>query len=180
MQLKKPVGQVIGTDDAFALDFWVDVEKETYLQLDDVVSVPLRLPDGREITIHGVVDRVRSRLEGARFASDAKRARDQLMAFNVSNAAHVAVTRVEPEIFVAPFPGSDVGKSEGAQRDEALIVPREAVYEEGGKSVVYVKQAENFAAREVALGVASGTQVAVLSGLEAGEEIALQPVPVYN
>jgi hypothetical protein len=48
------------------------------------------------------------------------------------------------------------------------------VYEEGGKSIVYVRQAESFAAREVALGVASGTQVAVLSGLEAGEEIALQ------
>ena len=67
-----------------------------------------------------------------------------------------------------------------AQQEEALIVPREAVYEEGGKSVVYVKQAESFAPREVALGVASGTQVAVLSGLEAGEEIALQPLPVYN
>lgn len=62
-----------------------------------------------------------------------------------------------------------------AQQDEALIVPREAVYEEGGKSIVYVKQAESFAVREVALGVASGTQVAVLSGLEAGEEIAMQP-----
>jgi HlyD family secretion protein len=67
-----------------------------------------------------------------------------------------------------------------AQQDEALIVPREAVYEEDGKSIVYVRQAEGFAAREVALGVASGTQVAVLSGLEAGEEIALQPLHTAN
>jgi multidrug resistance efflux pump len=67
-----------------------------------------------------------------------------------------------------------------AQQDEALIVPREAVHEEDGKFIVYVKQAESFAAREVALGVASATQVAVLSGLEAGEEIALQPLQSAN
>ena len=38
-----------------------------------------------------------------------------------------------------------------AEQDQALLVPREAVYEEGGKSVVYVKQAESFTPREVAL-----------------------------
>ncbi len=115
-----PAGQVMGTDDSFALDFWVNVEEHRYLQLDDVVTVPIVLPDGQSVTIHGVVDTVRSRLEGARFGSDAKRARDGIMPFNVANAAHVAVTRVEPEIFVAPFPGSDAFKSEGAQREQAL------------------------------------------------------------
>ena len=115
-----PAGQVMGTDDAFALDFWVNVEAERYLQLDDVVTVPIVLPDGQSITIHGVVDTVRSRLEGARFGTDAKRARDGIMPFNVANAAHVAVTRVEPEIFIAPYPGSDAFKSEGAQREQAL------------------------------------------------------------
>jgi DNA helicase HerA-like ATPase len=110
----------MGTDDAFALDFWVNVEEQRYLQLDDVVTVPIVLPDGQDVTIHGVVDTVRSRLEGARFGSDAKRAREGIMPFNVANAAHVAVTRVEPEIFVAPFPGSDVFKSEGLQREQAL------------------------------------------------------------
>jgi DNA helicase HerA-like ATPase len=116
----KPVGQVMGTDDAFALDFWVHVEDDRYLQLDDVVTVPIVLPDGQTVTVHGVVDTVRSRLEGARYGSDARRARDGIMPFNVANAAHVAVTRVEPEIFVAPFPGSDAFKSEGRQREQAL------------------------------------------------------------
>lgn len=114
------VGRVIGTEDAFALDFWVWVQKERYLQLDDVVTVPIMLPNEQEVHIHGVVDKVRSRYEGARFDSDADAAAAGVLPVRIANAAHVAVTRVEPEIFVAPFPGAAVYKSEGAQRDSAL------------------------------------------------------------
>ena len=114
------VGYVIGTEDAYALDFWVWVDPGRYLQLDDVVSVPLTLPDGKPIWIHGVVDRVRSRFEGGHFDSDARGASEGSLPLNVANAAHVAVTRVEPEVFVAPFPGGDALKSVGEQRDEAL------------------------------------------------------------
>ncbi len=117
---KDPVGLVIGTDDAFALEFWVWVYPHAYLQLDDVVTVPIRLPDDREVRLHGIVDRVRSRYEGARFDSDAEAAREQRLPVGIANAAHVTVTRVEPEIFVAPFPGAAVYASEGATRDEAL------------------------------------------------------------
>ncbi len=114
------VGLVIGTEDAFALDFWVYVDPERYLQLDDVVTVPITLPDGQAMRMHGIVDVVRSRYEGARFDSDSAAARDELLPVGIANAAHVAVTRVEPEIFVAPQPGSEVYKSAGAQREEAL------------------------------------------------------------
>ena len=117
---ERPVGLVIGTEDAFALEFWVWVYPHSYLQLDDVVSVKIMLPDGKPVWIHGVVDSVRSRFEGASRDSDSEKAREQIMPLNVANAAHVAVTRVEPEIFVAPFPGQDVFKSLDAQRDEAL------------------------------------------------------------
>ena len=116
----RPVGHVIGTEDAFALEFWVWVDPARYLQLDDVVSVPLTLPDGKTLWVHGVVDKVRSRFEGARFDSDAAASAEGLLPVNVANAAHIAVTRVEPEIFVAPFAGCEALKSEGAQRDEAL------------------------------------------------------------
>jgi DNA helicase HerA-like ATPase len=115
-----PVGRVIGTDAAFALEFWVYVDPERYLQLDDVVTVPIVLPDGQEVRIHGIVDTVRSRYEGARFESDAELAADDLLPVGIANAAHVTVTRVEPEIFVAPFPGQEVYLSQGDLRDEAL------------------------------------------------------------
>jgi len=46
----------------------------------------------------------------------------------------------------------------------------------GGKPVVYVKEGAGFRRREVQLGSRNNTQVAVLAGLSAGEEVALQPV----
>jgi DNA helicase HerA-like ATPase len=117
---ERPVGLVIGTEDAFALDFWVWTFPDCFLQLDDVVTVPITLPDGRRIEIHGIVDTVRSRFEGARFDSDAQLANDEIMPVDIANGAHVAVTRVEPEIFVAPFPGAQVYRSAGATRNKAL------------------------------------------------------------
>jgi hypothetical protein len=116
----EPSGLVIGTEDAFALDFWAWIYPHRYLQLDDVVTVPLVLPDGQEVRIHGIVDTVRSRYEGARYDSDAEAAKEQRLPVGIANAAHVTVTRVEPEIFVAPFPGQPVFRSEGKQRNEAL------------------------------------------------------------
>ncbi len=121
---QEPVGLVIGTEDAHALDFWVWVYQHRYLQLDDVVTAPIVLPDGQEIRLHGVVDTVRSRYEGARFDSDAEAAREQRLPVNTANAAHVTVTRVEPEIFVAPYPGAAVYKSDAEQRSEALYFDR--------------------------------------------------------
>lgn len=118
--MNEPVGLVIGTEDAYALDFWVWVYPHEFLQLDDVVTVPITLPAGQQVRLHGIVDRVRSRYEGARFDSDAEAAREQRLPVGIANAAHVTVTRVEPEIFVAPFPGAAVHKSEDATRDEAL------------------------------------------------------------
>ncbi len=111
---------MIGTEDAFALDFWVWVYPHRYLQLDDVVSVPLTLPDARQVCLHGIVDMVRSRYEGARFDSDAEAAREQRLPVGIANSAHITLTRVEPEVFVAPYPGVEVFKSEGPQRAEAL------------------------------------------------------------
>ncbi len=115
-----PIVLVIGTEDAFALSFWVYVQEGRYLQLDDVVTVPVPLPDGKSVRLHGIVDTVRSRFEGARFDSDAFAASEQRLPVGVAHAAHVTVTRVEPEIFVAPPPGTPVYKSEAAQRNEAL------------------------------------------------------------
>ncbi len=55
----------------------------------------------------------------------------------------------------------------------ALFVPLEAVFEREGKSFVYTKQGDGFARRDVQTGDRNDVAVVILSGLSAGEAIAL-------
>jgi len=119
--VSETVGRVLGTQDAMPLEFWVGVEEGQYLQLDDVVEVTTELPDGSEVRLFGVVDLVRARHEGARFDSDVFLVEKGVLPATVARAAHVAVTRVEPEIFVPPRPGQPVRRARGALRDQALF-----------------------------------------------------------
>jgi uncharacterized protein len=115
------VGRVLGTLDAMPLEFWVAVEEGQYLQLDDVVEVATPLPDGSEIRLFGIVDLVRARHEGARFDSDVFLVERGVLPATVAQAAHVRVTRVEPEVFVPPRPGQEVRRASGLRRDQALF-----------------------------------------------------------
>ena len=61
---------MLGTDDATPFDFWVALNPDDYLQLDDVVALKRQLPTGGTVAIYGIVVQVRARHEGARFDSD--------------------------------------------------------------------------------------------------------------
>jgi len=61
-------------------------------------------------------------------------------------------------------------------QENATIVPAEAVRSEGGRTVVFVKRGQGFEKRSVELGLRTTTQVAVLTGLRPGEQVALGPV----
>jgi hypothetical protein len=115
------VGRVLGTADALPLEFWVAVEEGSYLQLDDVVVVDTPLPDGSLVRFFGVVDLVRARHEGARFDSDVFLVERGVLPVSTAMAAHVRVTRVEPEVFVPPAPGRPVRRAAGVDRDQALF-----------------------------------------------------------
>jgi DNA helicase HerA-like ATPase len=119
--LSPAVGRVIGTEPATPLEFWVGVAEGAYLQLDDVVVVDRRLPDGQNVRTSGVVSQVRATHEGARLDSDVFLVADGVLPAQVSEAAQVLATRVEPEVFVPPLPGAEVRKAMGAERDEALL-----------------------------------------------------------
>ena len=118
-------GKVLGTRDSQPLDFWVGIDEERYLQLDDVISVQTRLPQPlstgqAEVTHFGVVDEVRSAYEGATFHSDVFRVQDGHLLVGLSTIAHVAVTRIEPEVFIPPRPGRSVRRAAGQDREFAL------------------------------------------------------------
>ena len=118
-----PVGVVLGSQDAGPLEFWVGVSGGCFLQLDDLVTVEA-VVDGQTVSFFGIVDLVRKRYEGAQFDSDAFRAAEGALPVEVSYAAHVRVTRIDPEVFVPPHPGSDVRVVRGEQFQRALFIDR--------------------------------------------------------
>jgi hypothetical protein len=93
--------------------------------------------------------------------------------FNVRNVpVRLVLETVDPRVIPDLSASADVATSEPAG---GLIVPREALSESGGKTIVYVRQGEGFVPREVEIAGVTNTQVAVASGIEEGAEIALQP-----
>jgi hypothetical protein len=115
------VGRVIGTDDATPLEFWVALAPDAMLQLDDVVALERELPGRDPVHIYGVVTQMRARHEGARFDSDVFLIEDGVLPAEVSEAAKIAATRFEPEVFVPPLPGQAVRRATGSERDQALF-----------------------------------------------------------
>ncbi|MDA0351327.1 MAG: ATP-binding protein [Chloroflexi bacterium] len=116
-------GYVLGTEQESSspLGFSVFVAPDRYLQLDDVVSVRTALPDGRAIDIYGVVDEVSARHEGVQLTSDVALVREGILPAEPVVSAHVAVTRVDPEIYVPPMPGAVVRLADGEARNRALF-----------------------------------------------------------
>ena len=123
---ESPVGLVLGTEQEAStpLGFWVYVDPRRYLQLDDVVHVRSPLPDGTAVDLYGVVDDVRAHHEGVAFASDVALANEGVLPVRAVVSAHVAVTRVEPEIYVPPMPGQPVALADEEARSTALFYDR--------------------------------------------------------
>jgi uncharacterized protein len=119
-----PVGLVVGTEDATPLQFAVALAPEAYLQLDDVVVTTRAVPGIGPVVTAGVVTQVRARHEGASFGSDVFLIADGVLPAHVQEIAEITTTRVEPECYVPPLPGSPVRRAAGAERAQALYFDR--------------------------------------------------------
>ena len=117
---QQAAGRVLGTVDATPLTYAFALETGGRVQLDEVVVTRRELPGGQSVTLSGVVTQVRAKHEGARFDSDVFLIEDGVLPADVVEAADVMITRVEPEIYVPPLPGSQVEIAVGAARDSAL------------------------------------------------------------
>ena len=96
---------------------------ENYLQLDDLVLVKTDVPQAGEVRTYGVVTESQGIYEGASFESDTFRiAEEGILPAEKVRSAQVAVTRVDPELWVAPDPGGVVYRASGEERDKALYV----------------------------------------------------------
>jgi DNA helicase HerA-like ATPase len=115
------IGRVLGTEDATPLDFWVALAPDELVQLDEVVACNRTLPGGEILRIFGVVTQVRARHVGARYDDDVFLIAEGKLPAEVVEAAQVAPTRFEPEVFVPPLPGTTVRIAVGEERELALF-----------------------------------------------------------
>jgi DNA helicase HerA-like ATPase len=115
-----PVGLVVGTEDSTPLLFSVALAAEQYLQLDDVVVTVRSVPGVGAVMTSGVVTQVVARHEGATFGSDVFLIADGVLPAQVQEIAEVTTTRVEPECYVPPTPGSPARRATGDERAQAL------------------------------------------------------------
>ena len=119
---KTSVGFVLGTQESTPLEFWVAVSPEQVLRLDDVIEVQTLRPDDNNcvISFYGVVDYVRTLYEGTQFDTDTFLVTKGSLPVNISYAAHVQVTRIEPEEYLPPQPGDSVYLAKNEELKTAL------------------------------------------------------------
>jgi DNA helicase HerA-like ATPase len=118
---KKGVGRVLGTQHTSTREFRVVLEDDEYLQLDDLVVVTTGVPRKGEVKTYGIVTEVEAIYEGATFESDTHRiAAEGILPAAKVRSAQVAITRIDPELWVSPDPGEVVDRATGAERDKAL------------------------------------------------------------
>lgn len=91
---------------------------------------------------------------------------------------HVTQVRIElPKAIAGIYPGLFARVHFAVGSDKKLLVPAAAIVRRSEVSAVYVVAGERVQLRQIRLGeAASGDQVEVLAGLEAGERLALEPV----
>jgi uncharacterized protein len=114
------VGRVLGTQTATPLTFWVGLEPGTVVQLDEVIAARREVPGRGEVLIAGVVTNVEARHEGAAYDSDVFLIVQGVLPAAVVESAEVTVTRVEPEVYVPPLPGTVARRAGDEDRERAL------------------------------------------------------------
>jgi DNA helicase HerA-like ATPase len=115
------IGRVLGSQHTSTREFRVVIADGEYLQLDDLVVVETDVPGHGPVNTYGVVTEVEAVYEGASYESDTFRiAEEGSMPGAAVRSAQVSVTRVDPELWVAPNPGGSVERATGEARDKAL------------------------------------------------------------
>jgi HlyD family secretion protein len=83
----------------------------------------------------------------------------------------VAIDGRDPRVIPDLSAGADIVLE---QKDDVLMLPREAVREQGGKSFVTVRAGQGYERKPVQPGLKNDTQVEVLAGLDAGAEVLIE------
>ena len=131
VQTSERVGRVIGIGHTSSQEFRVVLDETAYLAVDDLVVVFTEVPGVGTLSTYGVVVESEATYEGASYESDVHRIAGDYASGSMAGglqpaakvrSAQIAVTRVDPEMWVAPDPGAEVFRARGIERDRALYV----------------------------------------------------------
>jgi DNA helicase HerA-like ATPase len=112
---------VWGPNHTTTAEFRVVLEEDEYLQLDDLIVVRTEVPKVGEVRTYGVITEAEAVYEGAQYESDTHRIAELgIMPAAKVRTARVAVTRVDPEVWVSADPGEEVAPATGEERRKAL------------------------------------------------------------
>jgi len=115
------VGRVLGSEHARTASFRVVIDEDEFLQLDDLVVVRTHVPKAGQVHTYGVVTEAEAVYEGAQYESDTHRIAELgIMPAQKVRSVQVAVTRVDPEVWVSVDPGEEVARAVGEERVRAL------------------------------------------------------------
>jgi len=115
------VGRVLGSEHTTTAEFRAALEEDEYLQLDDLIVVRTEVPKVGEGRTYGVITEAEAVYEGAQYESDTHRIAELgIMPAAKVRTARVAVTRVDPEVWVSADPGEEVARATGEERRKAL------------------------------------------------------------
>lgn len=107
--MDEKIGVVLGSRPATPVDFYIAVDRNKTIQLDDAVFLQskLRIKD-QDVTVsfYGIVDSVERSYEGLDFDSDMYHI--ESVSVEERYVAHVKITMIEPEILTPPRPGDPV------------------------------------------------------------------------
>lgn len=113
------IGIVLGTKPISPLEFWIGVEGNNIVQLDDVVYVE-SIVGKEKVKYYGIVVEVNKFLEGAELVYDAQLVNKGIIPVSIAYIARVNITRIDPEVFVPPAPGDKVFRARGEEFEKAL------------------------------------------------------------
>jgi uncharacterized protein len=116
------MGRVIGTQDATPLEFWVWLDSDEQVQVDEAVVVETESPVG-PLKLFGIIDIIRARHQGSTFDSDVIEA-ERGLPVELSIIAHVKVTRLIPEYYYPPMPGCQARIVSGEEYAQALFMDK--------------------------------------------------------
>lgn len=117
---REAIGYIAGKEQASPLGFWVGVEEGALVRLDDLVVAVCQVPGVGEVRYYGMVDEVYQVHEMDAYVADTKLAVLGHIPSSLAYLAHVRVTRILPEEYLPPTPGTPVFRARGEDLERAL------------------------------------------------------------